>query len=86
MIHHSGAGVFALRRNIGDAGWKLVVECPGKGPGDGPVPGSSGKLYDLSRDLAETTNLWHHHPNVVRALTAYLVAQCSAARSVASAG
>ncbi len=86
MIHHSGAGVFALRRNVGDAGWKLVVECPGKGPGDGPVPGSSGQLYDLSRDLAETTNLWHHHPNVVRALTAHLVAQCSAAGSVASAG
>ena len=43
----------------------------------------TGLLYDLSRDLAETTNLWHRHPEVVRALTARLATMRRASRSVA---
>ena len=48
--------MFALRCDDGPARWKMIFD--------------TGQLYDLSRDLAETTNLWHRHPDVVRALTA----------------
>ena len=83
LIHHSGAGVFALRCDDGPARWKMIFECTGDGRGSGPVPGRAGQLYDLSRDLAETTNLWHRHPEVVRALTARLATMRRASRSVA---
>ena len=83
LIHHSGAGVFALRCDDGPSRWKMIFECPGDGRGNGPVPGRAGLLYDLSRDLAETTNLWHRHPEVVRALTARLATMRRASRSVA---
>ena len=86
LIHHSGAGVFALRHDKGDARWKMIFECSGDGRGACPLPGTPGQLYDLSRDLAETTNLWHRRPEAVRALTAHLAAQRSASRSVALAG
>lgn len=86
LIHHSGAGVFALRRDEGDARWKMIFERSGDGRGAGPLPGGTGQLYDLSRDLAETTNLWHHHPDVVRDLTAHLAAERGAARSVVLEG
>ncbi|MDE0447460.1 MAG: hypothetical protein OXH96_12380 [Spirochaetaceae bacterium] len=75
LIHHSGAGVFALRRDEDDARWKMIFECSGDGRGDGPLPGSTGQLYDLSRDLAETTNLWHRQSDVVHALSARLEAR-----------
>ena len=83
LIHHSGAGVFALRCDDGPSRWKMIFECPGDGRGNGPVPGRAGLLYDLSRDLAETTNLWHRRPEVVRALTARLATMRRASRSVA---
>ena len=50
--------------------------------GGGPISANAGQLYDLSRDLAETTNPWHRHPDVVLALTARLAAQRGASRSV----
>ena len=86
LIHHSGAGVFALRCDEDEARWKMIFESAGDGRGSGPSPGSTGQLYDLTRDLAETTNLWHHHPEVVRALTVHLAAQRSASRSVPQTG
>lgn len=86
LIHHSGAGVFALRRDDGDARWKMIFECTGDGRSAGPFPGSVGQLYDLSRDPAETTDLWHRYPQVVRELTVRLEAQRGASRSVPQAG
>ena len=72
LIHHSGAGVYALRCDDGPARWKMIFECTGDGRGGGPLPGGTGQLFDLSRDLAETTNLWHRHADVVGALSAQL--------------
>ncbi len=81
LVHHSSAGVFALRSDEGAARWKMIFECAGDGRG-GPLPGSTGQLYDLRRDLGETTNLWYRHPEVVHALTARLEAQRGSKRSV----
>ena len=81
LIHHSGAGVFALRCNEADARWKMIFETTGDGRGSGPVLGSAGQLYDLSRDLAERTNLWQRHPEAVHALAARLASQRMAPRS-----
>ena len=80
LIHHSGAGVFALRSDDGRGRWKMIFECAGDGRGGGPIPGHPGQLYDLTHDLAETTNVWHRHPDVVLALTARLAAQRGARR------
>ena len=80
LIHHSGGGVFALRCDDGAARWKMIFESTGDGR-SGPVPGSVGQLYDLSRDLAERTDRWHRHPEVVRLLAARLAAQRLAPRS-----
>lgn len=85
LIHHSGGGVFALRSDDGRGRWKMIFECAGDGRG-GPLPGSTGQLYDLSRDLGETNNLWYRHPEMVRGLIARLSAQRGASRSVPQAG
>ena len=82
LIHHSGAGVFALRCDEGQARWKMIFECIGDGRG-GPLPGSAGQLYDLSSDLAETTNLWHRYPQVVSELSARLGVLRRTSRSAA---
>ena len=62
----------ALRSDDGNARWKMIFESSSDGRGAGPLPGSTGQLYDLRRDLAETTNLWHRHPEIVRGLSARL--------------
>ena len=82
LIHHSGAGVFALRCDEGQARWKMIFECIGDWRG-GPLPGSAGQLYDLSSDLAETTNLWHRYPQVVSELSARLGVLRRTSRSAA---
>ena len=74
VIHHSSGGVFALRVDEPPHRWKLVFECTGDGRGTGPTPGADGQLFDLSRDLAEGTDLWHQRPDVVNALAARLSA------------
>jgi hypothetical protein len=70
LIHHSGNGVFAIRRGQ----WKLIL---GKGSGgftrfkpadDAP----DGQLYNLFRDPAENNNLYNEHPEIVSALTEML--------------
>ena len=75
MVHHSGAGAFALREGT----WKIVF---GQGeervrPADG-----SGYLFDLQADLRETKNLWDEQPEVVERLTALLDRYRAAGRSV----
>ena len=62
IIHHSGAGLFSLRRGS----WKLIVDSQGGGYHEGgPVEGSPGQLYDLKSDLAETNNLWSEKQELV---------------------
>lgn len=70
VIHHSIHGAFAIR----DGKWKLEL-CPGSGGWSDPKPGSEEEqnlpdiqLYDLSRDIAERTNLQSQYPEVVKRL------------------
>jgi len=45
----------------GSGGWV-------KPSGAGPVQGSPGQLYDISRDPYETNDLWDEHPEIVERL------------------
>ncbi|MDT8304000.1 MAG: sulfatase-like hydrolase/transferase, partial [Sedimentisphaerales bacterium] len=68
-VHHSGNGMFALRRRK----WKLILGrgsggWSGRGkPEDPPV-----QLYDMSMDVSERVNLCNEHPNIVEELTKLL--------------
>jgi arylsulfatase A-like enzyme len=73
-VHHSINGSFSIRQGK----WKLEL-CPGSGGWSPPRPRSKGikklpavQLYDLSCDIAETTNVQNKHPDVVKRLTALL--------------
>jgi len=63
-IHHSGGGVFAIRK--GD--WKLIEESRGAGYNSGPEKGSPGQLYNLHDDPGEQTNLWEIQSEKVKEL------------------
>lgn len=70
LVHHSGSGVFSIRRGR----WKLIL---GRGSGGFSTPQHirpkpaepQGQLYDLAKDPAETRNLWAQHPEIVQRLT-----------------
>ena len=73
-IHHSINGSFAIRQGK----WKLCF-CPGSGGWSDPRPPKARQdqlppvqLYDLSTDIAETTNLQAKHPDIVEKLTSLL--------------
>ena len=83
VIHHSSGGMFAVRQGQ----WKLVL---GNGSGGREKP--TGKpfekpyrLFDLSKDLAETKNLAAAHPEIVDRLTRQFEAIRDGGRSVGSA-
>ena len=75
VVHHSAAGVFAMRQGR----WKL---CFGLGSGGATAPrsedpqpgGPEGQLYDMADDWRETTDLWCERPEVVRELTVAMTA------------
>ena len=60
VIHHSAAGVFAVRSGK----WKLIL-----GPGSGAADGTKSHLYDLAADIGEKTDLAARHPEEVTRLT-----------------
>ncbi|MCO6044822.1 arylsulfatase [Aeoliella sp. ICT_H6.2] len=67
IIHHSINGSFAIRQGK----WKLAL-CPGSGGWSNPTPANARKeqlplvqLFDLEKDLAESTNVAKDHPEVV---------------------
>jgi len=72
-VHHSYDGMFSIRQGK----WKLIL---GRGSGGfshpirvNPGPGEpQGQLYDMEKDVAETTNLWAERQDVVERLTALL--------------
>ena len=74
-VHHSVAGMFAIRRGP----WKAVF---GLGSGgftqprfEYPVPGGpTGQLYNLGTDLQEAANIWLDHPDLVQDME-HLLAQ-----------
>ena len=61
VIHHSAAGVFAVRSGQ----WKLIL-----GSGGGAIDGTTPHLYDLGADTGEKTDLAARHPEEVKRLTA----------------
>ena len=69
LVHHSAAGMFSIR----EGQWKLIMGLGSGGFSEPksvePVPGeAAGQLYDLSNDLAETTNLWSERLDIVQDL------------------
>lgn len=86
-VHHSINGSFAIRRG----NWKLAL-CPGSGGWSAPRPGRddesglpSVQLFDLSKDIGETTNLQDQHPELVKELTALLQGYLDTGRSTPGA-
>jgi arylsulfatase A-like enzyme len=84
-IHHSVNGLFSIRQGK----WKLEM-CPGSGGWSYPRPGRDDmtdlppiQLYDLEKDVAETTNIYDKHPDVVRELTSLLTQYVKNGRSTA---
>ncbi|MCP3919591.1 MAG: arylsulfatase [bacterium] len=70
VVHHSVAGMFAIR----DGRWKLVL---GNGSGGRQKPkgkpfGEPYQLFDLAADLAEEHDVAGEHPEVVARLTTRL--------------
>ncbi len=74
IVHHSGRGMFSIRR--GD--WKLIL---GLGTGGFTEPWGkiepkegepAGQLYHLGNDLAEQHNVYLQHPKVVASLSRLL--------------
>lgn len=83
VVHHSINGSFAIRKGQ----WKLSL-CPGSGGWSDPRPPQAKKaglpnvqLYDLSTDIAETTNLAADHPALVEELTELLTTYINNGRS-----
>jgi arylsulfatase A len=75
-VHHSFDGSFAIRQ--GD--WKLLLH-QGAGnknyaeiPPEPPIsaPSAPGQLYNLRKDPAERSNLYHQHPAIVARLSRLL--------------
>lgn len=73
LIHHSGEGMFSIRRGA----WKLI-----EGLGSGgftkpariePLPDEpTGQLYNIAEDLGEQHNRWSEHPQIVAELSKVL--------------
>lgn len=66
VIHHSGPGMFAIRR--GD--WKFIdgQGSGGRSTSKQDVPEALGQLYDMKKDVSEQQNLYNKEPKVVKSL------------------
>ena len=84
VIHHSAAGMFAIR----DGRWKLVL---GNGSGGRQAPRGKPftkpyQLFDLHQDPGETTDLAAKHPEIVERLTRRCDEIRESGRSVSRSG
>ena len=80
VIHHSAGGMFAIR----DGKWKLVL-ANGSGGRERPRGRPFARpyrLFDMSADIAETTDLANKHPDVVENLVQKLEQIRRSGRSV----
>jgi arylsulfatase A-like enzyme len=82
-VHHSIRGNFAIRQGP----WKLEM-CPGSGGWSYPRPKRDNfdglppiQLYNLSKDIDETDNVYNQHPEVVKNLKALLTKYVEEGRS-----
>ena len=82
-VHHSINGSFSIRRGE----WKLEL-CPGSGGWSDPQPNTEQakalpevQLYNLKKDIAETTNLQDKFPEKVKELTDLLQSYVDRGRS-----
>ena len=79
VVHHSANGTFAVR----DGKWKLILSS-GSGGREKPAGKPFGKpyrLFDMTADISETTDLAAKHPDVVARLTKVLETFQSQGRS-----
>lgn len=83
VVHHSISGKFAIRRNQ----WKLIF-CPGSGGWSEPSDKQATEqglpniqLYNMQKDISETTNIEVGHPEIVKELTALMKNYISNGRS-----
>lgn len=74
VVHHSIKGKFSLRNKK----WKLELT-PGSGGWSSPTDNKAIKenypdiqLYNMKRDVEETTNVYDKHPKLVKKMTAQL--------------
>lgn len=82
VVHHSDAGVFAIRRGK----WKLLFDNRGgsrrTNPKDKPVINSTDLLlFDMETDAVESTNLSAEYPEVVESLKKLLADYINRGRS-----
>lgn len=82
-VHHSINGSFSIRKGK----WKLQL-CPGSGGWSYPRPQTpeakalpAVQLYNLKKDIDETTNLQHKYPKKVKELTDLLQSYVDRGRS-----
>ena len=86
IVHHSIQGAFSIRQG----NWKLCL-APGSAGWSDPRPGKEPKdapriqLFDLSKDVAEKTNVEAQHPEIVAKLTKLLEKQVADGRSTPGA-
>jgi arylsulfatase A-like enzyme len=87
IVHHSMDGRFAIRQG----NWKLCL-CAGSGGWSAPREAAArraslpaAQLYDLSRDVGETTNVAADHPEVVERLQTLLKRYIDEGRSTPGA-
>jgi arylsulfatase A len=79
IVHHSISGHFSIRKGK----WKLLL-ASGSGGWTAPKKTQNGpviQLYDMSKDLGETTNLQDKHPEQVAELTKLLKSYVAQGRS-----
>jgi arylsulfatase A-like enzyme len=85
IIHHSSNGFFAIRKG----NWKLIMCSHSGGNGFPKEMNAEAKtmppiqLYDLSKDIAETQNVYDENPAVVKELTDLLTQYIKNGRSTA---
>ena len=83
-VHQADDGSLSIRQGR----WKLEM-CAGSGGRSSPTQKEAQEmnlpdvqLYDLQKDIAETTNVWEAHPDVVQRLSALLAQYEQQGRSV----
>ncbi len=77
-VHHSASGLFAIRKGK----WKLIDGQGSGGRTKVPKTDPNVQLYDMEKDISETTNLYEQHPEIVAELKALLEKYKQADRSV----